>query len=72
MNLIPEDLKQISTRTLIVYGDRDPLYSPSMALEMQGAFPNAELWIIKNGGHSPVFLERSGEFVKRGLDFPGR
>jgi pimeloyl-ACP methyl ester carboxylesterase len=54
MNLTPEDLANITTKTLIVQGDRDYLYPLSMTTNMYQALPNAYLWLVPNGGHVPV------------------
>lgn len=60
MNFTPPYLSTIAARTLIVQGDRDPLYPVSLAMEMFAAIPRAYLWVIPNGGHGPVFGEFSG------------
>ena len=69
MNFTPPHLSVISARTLIVYGDRDPLYPANMALEMYSAIPHSALWIIPNAGHTPVFGEMSGRFVETAITF---
>lgn len=67
MNFTPPYLATITARTLLVHGDRDPLYPVNLVLEMYAAIPNAALWVIPNGGHGPVFGEYvgSGETTKR-------
>lgn len=60
MNFTPPCLSTISARTLIVHGDRDPLYPVALALEMHSAIPNSFLWIVPNGGHGPIFAEHTG------------
>jgi pimeloyl-ACP methyl ester carboxylesterase len=62
-------LAGISARTLIVYGDRDPLYPVEMGVEMYRAIPQSTLWVVPNGGHGPVFLEAAGQFVQTSLTF---
>ena len=75
MNFTPSHLATILARTLIVHGDRDPLYPVNLAMEMFAAIPNAYLWVIPNGGHGPIFgdLTGSGEttvrFVETALAF---
>jgi pimeloyl-ACP methyl ester carboxylesterase len=69
MNFTPPLLSTITARTLIVYGDRDPLYPVQIALEMYSAIPHAYLWVIPNGGHIPaiprdVFLQRVAPFLR--------
>src|SRR5947207_2776955 len=51
MNFTPPYLSTITARTLIVHGDRDPIYPVSLALEMYQAIPQSYLWVIPNGGH---------------------
>jgi pimeloyl-ACP methyl ester carboxylesterase len=69
MNLTPASLAAIRARTLIVQGDRDPLYPAELSLEMYRAIPQASLWIIPNGGHGPVIGERWPEFQKTAAAF---
>ncbi len=69
MNFTPPYLSTITARTLIVHGDRDPLYPVDLAMEMYGAIPQAYLWIIPNGGHGPIFGDMAGRFVETALAF---
>jgi pimeloyl-ACP methyl ester carboxylesterase len=69
MNFTPPYLSTIKARTLIVHGDRDPLYPVSLATEMYAAIPNSFLWVVPNGGHGPIFGEMSEDFVKTSLSF---
>src|SRR5581483_2423578 len=71
MNFTPPYLSTIKARTLIVHGDRDPLYPISLALEMYTAIPRAYLWVIPNGGHGPIFGELAERFVETALAFLG-
>jgi len=66
MNFTAASLSTIAARTLIVYGDRDPLYPAHIALEMYTAIPHSYLWIIPNGGHVPI---RKEPFIKAVLPF---
>jgi pimeloyl-ACP methyl ester carboxylesterase len=69
MNFTAAGLAGISARTLIVYGDRDPLYPVEMAVEMYRAIPHSALWVLPNGGHGPVFLEAASQFAQTSLKF---
>jgi pimeloyl-ACP methyl ester carboxylesterase len=75
MNFTPPYLSTITARTLIVHGDRDPLYPIALAIEMYSAIPRSYLWVIPNGGHGPVFREHTGsgesaqQFGKTALAF---
>jgi pimeloyl-ACP methyl ester carboxylesterase len=69
MNFTPPLLSTIRARTLIVQGDRDPLYPIELSLEMAAAIPNASLWIVPNGGHGPVIGEKWEEFLKTARAF---
>ena len=60
MNFTPPYLATITARTLIVHGDRDPLYPVNLAMEMYDAIPRSYLWVIPNGGHGPIFREHTG------------
>lgn len=69
MNFTPPSLATIRARTLIIQGDRDPLYPVEISVEMAKAIPNASLWIVPNGGHGPVIGKKWPEFVKAACDF---
>jgi len=63
MAFTPPQLTTITARTLIVHGDRDPLYPVELALEMYRAIPDAALWIVPHAGHGPVFGPLAAPFV---------
>jgi pimeloyl-ACP methyl ester carboxylesterase len=70
MNLTPPLLGTVTARTLIVYGDRDPLYPIEMAVEMYRAVPRAALRVVPGGGHGPIFGDRErAEFADSALAF---
>ena len=60
-------LKPETARTLIVHGDRDPLYPVELALEMYRAIRSSALWVVPNGGHGPVFGPLAAPFVETAL-----
>jgi pimeloyl-ACP methyl ester carboxylesterase len=63
LNFTAADLAKITADTLIVYGDRDPLYPVSIAMDMYAAIPRAYLMVLPNAGHSPIFGEAKDCFV---------
>jgi len=69
MNFTPPLLSTITARTLLVHGDRDPLYPVKLALEMYEAIPRSYLWVVPNGGHGPIFGERKDHFVETAMAF---
>jgi len=69
MNFTPPYLSTIRARTLIVHGDRDPLYPINMAVELYAAIPCSYLWVIPNGGHGPIFGNMADRFVETSLAF---
>jgi len=69
MNFTPPYLSTIKAGTLIVHGDRDPLYPVHLAMQMYEAIPHSYLWIIPNGGHGPIFGDMADLFVKTALAF---
>lgn len=69
MNFTPALLATIQARTLIVQGDRDPLYPAAISFEMHQAIPRSSLWMIPNGGHGPVIGEKWPEFQKTATAF---
>jgi pimeloyl-ACP methyl ester carboxylesterase len=60
-------LGTITARTLIVHGDRDPLYPTELAVELYRGIPGSALWIVPNGGHGPIFGERAPLFRSEAL-----
>jgi len=69
VNFTPPYLSRITADTLIVFGDRDPLYPLSLAFELYAAIPRSHLWVLPNAGHSPVFGEAAPQFRERTLSF---
>ena len=63
------ELATIAADTLIVFGDRDPLYPVSLAVELREAIPRSWLWVVPNGGHGPVFGRSAPAFVRTALAF---
>ncbi len=69
MNFTPPSLSTITASTLIVYGDRDPLYPVEMAVAMYRAIPRSALWMVPNGGHGPIFADAAAQFAQTALAF---
>jgi pimeloyl-ACP methyl ester carboxylesterase len=72
MNFTPPVLARITARTLIVQGDRDPLYPLEISVEMARSIPKSSLWIVPDGGHGPVFGDRRPEFSRIASEFLAR
>jgi pimeloyl-ACP methyl ester carboxylesterase len=68
-NFTPPYLSTITARTLIVHGDRDELYPVRLAVEMYEAIKGAQLWVIPNAGHGPIFGAWAGQFVSTAMAF---
>lgn len=62
-------LSAITADTLIVFGDRDPLYPVSIACELRSAIRRSYLWVVPNGGHGPVFGDAALAFSNTALSF---
>ncbi len=69
LTFTPPHLATIQARTLIVQGDRDPLYPVEISVEMARAIPRSSLWIVPNAGHGPVLGERWPEFMRTAAAF---
>ena len=63
MNFTPALLSTITARTLIVHGDRDPLYPVEQAVELLRGIPNSSLWVVPGGGHGPIFGDQAAAFA---------
>ena len=71
VSFTPSVLSTITAETLIVFGDRDPLYPVSIAFELQHAIQRSYLWVVPNGGHGPVFGPAAEQFSNTVLAFLG-
>jgi pimeloyl-ACP methyl ester carboxylesterase len=60
---LPERLHRIQCPTLLLWGEHDRLVPPSYGKAYQQHLPQAELKLIPNCGHLPMF-EREAEFVE--------
>lgn len=69
MHFTADALSSIRTRTLIVHGDRDPLYPVELAVELLRFIPDAALWVVPHGGHVPVFGDERAAFVDAATSF---
>jgi pimeloyl-ACP methyl ester carboxylesterase len=69
MNFTAPYLSTITARTLIVHGDRDKFFPVSIPVQMYAAIPDSYLWIIPNGGHSPIVDDEVEAFRDRALAF---
>jgi pimeloyl-ACP methyl ester carboxylesterase len=69
MTFTPPLLATIAARTLIVQGDRDPLYPVSLSVELYQSIPHAALWIVPQAGHAPIFVDAAPRFVETALAF---
>ena len=69
MSFTAATLSRITARTLIVHGDRDPLYPVELAVELLRGIPNAALWVVPNGGHGPIFGEQAAPFARTATAF---
>jgi len=65
----PPLLATVAADTLIVFGDRDPLYPVSLAFELRDSIPRSHLWVVPNGGHVPVFGDLAPRFAETALSF---
>lgn len=69
VNFTPAVLAMITARTLIVFGDADPLYPVRLAFELRESIPRSALWIVPNGSHGPVFGSNANAFTETATEF---
>jgi pimeloyl-ACP methyl ester carboxylesterase len=69
VDFTPPYLGTIAAETLIVFGDRDPLYPVSLAFELRAAIPRSTLWVVPGGGHGPVFGDQAASFRETAVGF---
>jgi pimeloyl-ACP methyl ester carboxylesterase len=54
-NFAPADLARITAPTLVIHGDRDMFFPVDLAVGMYRHIPKAQLWIVPNGDHVPIY-----------------
>ncbi len=69
MNFTQPLLSTIRARTLIVSGDRDPLYPVEIAVDLYRGIPGSALWVVPGEGHGPIFGAFQGDFVRTALEW---
>ena len=69
VDFTPPLLGTITARTLIVFGDQDPLYPVRLALELREGIRRSSLWVVPNGGHAPIFGPHAATFVETANSF---
>jgi pimeloyl-ACP methyl ester carboxylesterase len=69
MNFTSPYLSTIHARTLIVQGDRDPLYPVEISVEMAKTIPHSSLWIVPNSGHGTIIGDKWTGFLKTAAAF---
>jgi pimeloyl-ACP methyl ester carboxylesterase len=72
MTFTPPHLATIRARTLVVCGDRDPLYPVEIFVEQHRAIPRSSLWVVPDGGHDCIWTTEREEFARRALAFLGQ
>jgi len=63
-----DDLKKITTPTLIIWGDRDQYLPVEDAIELYRLLPNAELTVLPNTNHS-LSVTRIEQFANNAKEF---
>ncbi|MBJ6759941.1 alpha/beta hydrolase [Myxococcaceae bacterium JPH2] len=69
MNFTSPLLGTVRAPTLVVQGDRDPLYPVELSVELYRALPASRLWVVPGGGHCPIFGEQREPFARAALAF---
>jgi pimeloyl-ACP methyl ester carboxylesterase len=60
-----------AARTLVVSGDRDPLYPVELAVELFRGIPRSSLWVVPGGGHGPIYRSEREAFARIAMSFLG-
>ena len=60
-NKLGDELKEIKTPTLLIWGNNDTITPPFVGKEFNKLIPNSELHLIDKCGHAPM-MERPDEF----------
>lgn len=67
--LSPRELGTIQARTLVVHGDRDVFFPVDIPAQVYAAIPDAQLWIVPDGDHVPIYGHQQAAFVDTVLRF---
>lgn len=59
--LTHDQLAQITSKVLVVWGEKDPAFTMEQALELYRSLPHAALFIIPEQGHTPLWEEMGGD-----------
>lgn len=75
--LTPDELRQITTPTLVIWGKREPLAGVDVARDIVGLLPDGRLEVLDAGhgpwlGHAAAIAELVREFVQRGSPREGQ
>lgn len=65
----PQMLHRVQARTLIVFGDSDPLYPVKLGFELQKEILDSSLWIVRDSGHGPIFGPHAAPFEETATAF---
>lgn len=69
LNFTPAYLSTIRAKTMIVHGDRDPLYPLELALSLYQSIPKSYLWVVPNAGHIPIYGDVRQSFIETTMAF---
>ena len=69
MNLTPVDFAKVTANALIIHGDRDDFFPVAIPTRIYQAIPKAQLWIVPNGDHVPIYGPNKPEFLRVVLEF---
>lgn len=67
----PGNLAEVAVRTKLIWGYRDPLVPVEIGRALAAKLPDAELTILRQAGHVPMF-EAPGEFNRALITFLGK
>jgi|SRR6185437_3168739 len=69
MSFTADRLAAITARTLLVHGDRDPLYPVELAVELHRGVRGSSLWVVPSAGHVPIYGDARAEFERLAVAF---
>ncbi len=69
IRLNSEDLRNISTKTLLINGEEDAVLPEAMVKELHQNFTKAEKWMVPGEGHIPITGKYKKAFLERSLLF---
>ena len=69
IDLTNQEIDAITSKTLIVQGDRDEILGIEAAIKLYQNLPYSELWVVPNTGHIAITASNKQAFLVKSMQF---